>query len=185
MADIGKMDDEPAKWFVMNAYKSERKAEDKLKCESGMEYFIPKHYVVRKYQGKLKRELVPVIPNLVFVHAKYEDLERFKKKCECLHYATHKVDGANKIMKVPDSQMENFMRVASRYEEDITYYSPDELDFKKGVKVRVHGGTFDGVEGVLLKVKGKRRRRVVIQIKDVVALSAAEIEPDLIEILKD
>lgn len=184
MAENEIIDDEPAKWFVMNAYKSERKAEDKLNGEGGLEHFIPKRYVIRKYQGRLKRELVPAIPNLVFVHAKYNELERFKKRCEYLRYATQKIDGVNKILKVPDSQMENFIKVASRYEEDIVYFSPDEINLEKGVRVRVHGGAFDGVEGVLLKVKGKRRKRVVIQVDGVLALSAAEIEPDLIEVLK-
>ena len=180
-----KDENEPVQWFVMNAYKSEKKAEDALESAVGIEYFIPKRYVVRKFQGKLKRILVPVIPNLVFVKARYGEIEDFKIKCPYLHYATCKECGVNKIMKVPDAQMENFMKVAGHYEEDIIYYSPDELDFKKGMKVRVLGGAFEGVEGVLLKVKGKRKKRVVIEVKGLLALSAAEIETDLIEVLKD
>ena len=86
-------------------------------------------------------------------------------------------------MKVPDGQMNDFIKVAGSYAEDLVYYSPDELDLKKGTRVRVHGGTFDGVEGTLLKVKGKRNKRVVICIKDVTAISVAEFEPELLEIL--
>ena len=175
---------EMAQWFVMNAYKSEQKAEEKLN-ESELEFFIPKHYVKRKFQGKLKRILVPVIPNLVFVHAKYDEIEEFKRKCPFLHYATRRIDGANRIMKVPDVQMEAFMKVAGHYENDLVYYSPDEIDIKKGMRVRVHGGTFDGVIGTLMKVKGKRNKRVVICIQDVTALSIAEFEPELLEILGD
>lgn len=175
--------EETAQWFVMNAYKCEQKAEEKLSGEGGLEHFIPKHYVKRKYQGRLKRVLVPVIPNLVFVHARYDEIEEFKRKCPFLHYATRWLDGGNRIMKVPDAQMDSFIKVASQYEKDLIYYSPDELDLKKGMRVRVHGGTFDGVEGTLLKVKGKRSKRVVICIKDVVALSVAEFEPELLEVL--
>lgn len=176
---------EMPKWFVMNAYKSEKKAEDMLNGENGLEYFIPKRYVARKYQGKMKRVLVPVIPNLVFVHAQYHVLENFKQKCPFLRYATCRIDGVNKILKVPDVQMENFIKAAIHYEEDLTYYSPDEIQLEKGTRVRVIGGTFNGVEGTLLKVKGKRSKRVVISIKNVVALSVAEIEPELIQVLKD
>lgn len=172
-------------WFVMTAYKSEQKAEEKLRGEGGLEYFIPKQYVKRKYQGKLKRVLVPVIPNLVFVHAKYDEIEEFKRKCPFLHYATRRMDGANRIMKVPDAQMEAFIKVAGHYDNDLVYYSPDEIDLKQGMRVKVHGGTFDGVEGTLLKIKGKRNKRVVICIKDVLALSIVEFEPELLEILKD
>lgn len=176
--------DEP-KWFVMNAYKSEKKAEDLLQSEIGLEYFIPKRYVARKYQGRMKRVLVPVIPNLVFVHARYEEIEAFKHKCPFMRYATMRIDGVNKIMKVPDVQMDNFIKVASHYEEELTYYNPDEIQLEKGTKVKVIGGTFDGVEGVLLKVKGKRSKRVVIAIENVTALSIAEIAPELIQVIRD
>ena len=75
--------------------------------------------------------------------------------------------------------------VAQQTEEDILYFQPDEIQLHKGAHVRVHGGPFDGVEGILLKVKGHRRRRVVIQIDQVATIAAAEIEPDLIEILPE
>ena len=38
-----------ARWFVMRAYKSEKRAEEKLKGKDGLEYFIPKCYAVRVY----------------------------------------------------------------------------------------------------------------------------------------
>lgn len=178
----GIVEEEP-KWFVMNAYKNEKKAEDLLCGNDGLEYFVPKRYVARKYQGKMKRVLVPVIPNLVFVHARYDEVESFKLRCPYLRYATCRIDGANRILKVPDVQMENFIKAASHYEEDLTYYSPDEIQLEKGTRVRVIGGVFNGVEGTLVKVKGKRSKRVVISVDGVVALSVAEIEPELIQVL--
>ena len=40
-----------ARWFVMRAYKSEKRAEEKLKGKDGLEYFIPKCYAVRVYHA--------------------------------------------------------------------------------------------------------------------------------------
>ena len=37
-----------ARWFVMRAYKSEKRAEEKLKGKDGLEYFIPKSLLSRK-----------------------------------------------------------------------------------------------------------------------------------------
>ena len=65
-----------ARWFVMRAYKSEKRAEEKLKGKDGLEYFIPKYYAVRVYHGVKSKRLVPIIPNLVFVHA-----SRTQKMC--------------------------------------------------------------------------------------------------------
>ena len=46
------------------------------------------------------------------------------------------------------------------------------------------GGDFEGQEGVFLKVKGARDRRVVIAIQGIIAVAMATIHPDLIEVIK-
>lgn len=61
----------------MSAYKNEKKAEEMLKGKDGLEYFIPKHYAVRVYHGVKSKRLVPVIPNLVFVHASRKQITDF------------------------------------------------------------------------------------------------------------
>ena len=59
-----------------------------------------------------------------------------------------------------------------------------EINIEKGTKVRIHGGSFDGTEGVFVKIKGKRNRRVVVLIEGLAAIAInAEISPDLIEII--
>ena len=160
------------RWYVMRAYKKERQAEEALSTPDGLEFFIPKRYALRTYHGHKQRHLVPAIPSLVFVHASRNDI--MWNKSTGLEFLT-----------VPDRQMAHFIRVAQQTEEDILYFQPDEIQLHKGAHVRVHGGPFDGIEGILLKVKGHRRRRVVIQIDQVAAIAAAEIEPDLIEVLPD
>ena len=63
-------------------------------------------------------------------------------------------------------------------------FQSDELNLSKGTKVRVTGGDFAGQEGVFLKVKGARDRRVVVEIQGVIAVAMATIHPDLIEVIK-
>ena len=46
-------------------------------------------------------------------------------------------------------------------------FSPDEVNLRKGTKVRITGGDFEGYEGVFVKVKGARDRRVVISLQAV------------------
>ena len=75
-----------ARWFVMRAYKSEKRAEEKLKGKDGLEYFIPKYYAVRVYHGVKSKRLVPVIPNLVFVHASRIQITEFKKRYNFLQF---------------------------------------------------------------------------------------------------
>lgn len=170
-------------WFVMRAYKCEGKAEERLSGDDGLEHFIPKHYAVRVYHGVKSRRLVPVIPSLVFVRASRRQLIRFKKDNNFLQYVMRKTSSGVEYLIVPDDHMTNFIKVASRPEENLTYFKPEEIDIRKGTRVRIHGGIFDGVEGIFMRTEGVRDRRVVVMLEGVLAVSA-KVHPDLVEVLK-
>ncbi len=169
-------------WFVMRAYKSEKLAEEKLEREGNLEYFIPKCYAMRVYHGVKSKRLVPVIPSLVFVHAGREEILAFKKLNNFLQFVMWEKSTGLEYLIVPDEQMDSFIKVASQYGENTTFYKPEEINIRKGTRVRVHGGKFDGVTGTFMQVKGKRNRRIVILLEGIMAV-AAEVDPDLLEIL--
>ena len=60
------IDNDHQKWFVMSAYRQEKKAEAELLAR-GLKCFVPKRYVVKTLNGKKFRILHPVVPNLVFL----------------------------------------------------------------------------------------------------------------------
>ena len=122
-------------WFVMSAYKNEKKAEEALKGKKGLEYFIPKHYAVRVYHGVKSKRLVPVIPNLVFVHASRKQITDFKKNHNFLQFVTWVKSTGLEYIVVPDEQMDSFIRIASQNEENTVYYKPDEIDIRKGTRI--------------------------------------------------
>lgn len=166
----------------MRAYKNEKMAEEKLSGEGGLEYFIPKHYVMRVYHGVKSKRLVPVIPSLVFVHASKDEILKFKKTNNFLQFVMWEKSSGSECLVVPDDQMEDFIKVASSSEENTLYFKPEEINLAKGTRVFIHGGRFDGVTGVFMQVKGKRNRRLIVMLEGIMAV-AAEIDPDLIEIL--
>lgn len=169
-------------WYVMRAYKSEQKAEESLKGKGGLAYFIPKYYAVRVYHGVKSKRLVPAIPNLVFVYASRSQILDFKKRYNFLQFVIWKKRTGLEYVVVPDEQMDSFIKVASQYDENVSYYQPDEINLRKGTRVRIHGGKFDGVEGVFMQVRGKKKRRVVVMLEGVMAV-AVEVDPDLVEII--
>jgi len=171
-------------WFVMRAYKCEKQAEDALCGRDGLEYFIPKHHVLRVYHGVKSRRLVPVIPSLVFVHASRRAILDFKKRHNFLQFAMWGRRTGQDYITVPDDQMDSFIKVASRNESNVTYYRPDEIDFKKGTRIRIHGGELDGVEGSFVRVQGRRQRRVVVVLDGIMAV-ATDVHPDLVEVIAE
>lgn len=171
------------RWYVMRAYKNEKKAEEALSAPGGLEFFIAKQYAVREYHGVKSKYLVPAIPGLLFVHASHDQIVDFKQRGNnFVQFVTwQKADGPEYIT-VPDGQMENFIKVAGRYDLETVYFRPDEIDLKQGTRVRILGGPFNGVTGVFMHVKGKRNRRLVVHLEGITTL-ATDISPELIEVI--
>ena len=118
-------------WFVMRAYKSEGKAEEKLAGKDGLAYFIPKCYAIRVYHRVKSKRLVPAIPNLVFVHASRSQILNFKKRYNFLQFVMWKKSTGSEYIVVPDEQMDSFIKVASQYDENISYYRPSEINLQE------------------------------------------------------
>lgn len=175
---------EQVSWYVLNAIFGKEMQVRQSMSEQHFETFVPMRYTIRNtVKGKI-RLLVPAIHNLIFVHSVKSAIEEFKASDpRTIYFMTRKEGNRRVILTVPDAQMEAFIRVARHAEEDLLYFRPDEIRLEKGDRVRVHGGKFDGLEGILLKVKGKRSKRVVVKLNDLAAVAASYIEPDLIEVI--
>ena len=149
---------------------------EKLGC------FVPMQYKICIRKGKKIRALVPVVHNLIFVHARPSEVQRVKSQVTYLQYITDTRSGKKII--IPDVEMQRFIAVAGSYNDHLLYFQPEELNLSKGTKVRITGGDFEGQEGVFLKVKGARDRRVVVEIQGIIAVAMATIHPDLIEVIR-
>lgn len=170
-------------WFAMSApYGNELKAKgylDRLNIIN----FIPMCYVISEKRGHKERKLVPAVRNLLFIYATKEVVQRAKSQFKHLQYHTKPEQGCNTPIIVPNEQMKNFIAIANANEEHLKYFSSSEINFAKGTKVRIHGGPLDGVEGVFVKIKGFRNKRVVVSIEGFVNITA-DVHPDLIEVVK-
>ncbi|TGY07568.1 UpxY family transcription antiterminator [Bacteroides muris (ex Afrizal et al. 2022)] len=176
------MNKESEVWFAMRAtYRRELEAMHLLE-KANFGCFIPMQYKISIRRGRKVRALVPVIRNLVFVHARPSEVQRFKSQITYLQYITDTRSGQKII--IPDHDMQRFIAVAGTYNDHLLYFQPEELNLSKGTKVRITGGDFEGQEGVFLKVKGVRDRRVVIAIQGIIAVALATIHPDLIEVIE-
>ena len=83
----------------------------------------------------------------------------------------HTAKDAHVIMTVPDRQMENFMRVATKTDESVMFLDEKTVVGKEGKRVRIMGGAFEGVEGVIRRVK--RCKRVVVELEGVASVAIA------------
>ena len=164
-------------------YRRELRAKEFLD-HKGVECFVPmKEALVERRSGTKSRKMIPAIHNLIFVHTTKERIKELKQGVNFLQYHTRPIAGKNVPIIVPDYQMQQFIAVTTASNEGLTYLCPEEINIKKGTKVRVHGGVFDGTEGYFVKVQGKRSRRVVMLIEGITAVALTEISTDFIEVI--
>lgn len=158
-------------------YNRELKVKTCLDCME-IENFIPMHYEITGTASNRERRLVPAIHNLIFVRSDRERLTTLKHTVSDLEpmrfiVTPKKSDGGSEILRVPDRQMENFMRVASVQDDRVMFLKPSDYLNKVGRRVMITGGFFAGVEGVVKRIKSNRH--VVVQMEGVAAVAIAYV----------
>ena len=170
---------EETHWFARRAtYRREMEAKKQLDL-AGITNFLPMVSTVKVVGRTRKKEFKPAISGLLFVHTTDSRIREFKQG---LPYLQFMMDfRAHTKIIIPDQQMKDFIAVAGSQDEQLLYLTPEELDLAKGTPVRILGGKFKGQEGIFMKVKGARDRRVVIAIQGVVAVALTTVSPNLVE----
>ena len=122
-------DKETEIWYAMRAtYRREPDAmrlleKEKLSC------FVPMQYKISIKKGKKVRVLVPVIHNLLFVHACPSEVKRIKSQVTYLQYITDTRSGQKII--ISDSEMQRFIAVAGTV---TGRFSKERITFREQVE---------------------------------------------------
>ena len=178
---------DPKTWFPMRVtYSRELKVKgelDRLEIEN----FVPMtHRLVCEDSGYPHRELVPAVNNLIFVRSTQERISGLKASDEVLEplrdMMDHTAGKEPEIMTVPDRQMENFLRVASKTDDSMMFLDEGSIVGKEGKRVRIMGGAFEGVEGVIRRVK--RCKRVVVELQGIASVAIAYVPAALLKELE-
>lgn len=170
-------------WFAMRAtYRREMTVKQYLDVKS-IESFIPMRYEWQLRNGRRQKVLKPAVSNLLFVHSSKNTLNELKPQLPYLHFLTCPCDGRKVPIVVPDDEMRRFIAIAGTNDDQLIYLQPQDINLAKGTRVRLHGGMFDGQEGIFMKVKGARNKRLVVAIQGVIAVATVVVHPELVEVL--
>lgn len=176
-------DDNNKHWYVLRAvFRSELKVRDALR-RSGFRCYVPMSYRIERMRGHKMRRLTPAISELVFVYATPSAINDFKLHSkETVYWLTKPCGERREKIIVPDKQMDDFIRITQQNEQSVTYFHPEEITLHKGDHIIIHGGPFDGVEGTLLKIKGKREKQLIVSIPNIIS-AAVSIKPEMVELV--
>lgn len=169
-------------------YCSELKVKNELD-KLHVENFVPMEYRLVDHQGERRRELVPAIHNLIFIHQSQEEISKlkiFNKNCSTMQFMVRQSpleEGMSEVIIIPEGQMNNFIHVASKLSDDLVYLRYDDFLNKASKKVKVIDGSFAGAEGVIKRIR--KNRVVVVLVKGIAAVAITNIRPEHLQFLDD
>ena len=170
-------------WYVLRVTYQREIAASKVLEELQVEHYVPTVRTrIRNEKGvAIGWKVEPLVHNYIFVNASYNRIMEIKQgKLDYLRFimAKNDVTGEMEPQYVPDKQMADFIKVVRTMGSKPV--DPD-IDLRKGDRVRVLTGPFEGVEGVYVRMPNRHEKRVVIKIEGVaavatVAMNASDIE---------
>lgn len=151
-------------------------------AEAGFDVYTP---LITKLIGSgpsRKRITEPVIHDLLFVRSTREVLDPVVERIATLQYRYARGRGYCVPITVRSVEMARFIQ-ASRLCPNPKYYSPSEITPDMyGRRIHIIGGPMDGYEGYLLKTRGSRRRRLIVNLDTFLTLTV-EIAPEFIQLV--
>lgn len=171
------------RWFVLRDLKRSN-AHDRaysVLAERGLNVFTPLRTRLVTSGGRTRRVVSPVISDLLFVRDTMEVLDKIVEEIPTLQYRYARGAGYRQPMTVPEEEMDRFI-LAVRSSENVRYYTPEEVTPQMfGREVSIVGGPLDGFSGRLLKVRGNREKRLIVELPGYL-YAAPEVSPDFIRI---
>jgi len=75
------------------------------------------------------------------------------------------------------------MRVASRTDDSVMFLDDESVVGKEGKRVEIMGGAFEGVTGVIRRMK--RCKRVVVELEGIATVAIAFVPAALLKVIDD
>ena len=176
-------------WYVFRAsYGREDKASNYI-IEDGTFVYIAKRYARKSVNGKQKKVLETLIPNLLFVYTNEKKAEEYIKNTPALSYLTYYYNHfelndnqKNPPLTVSCKELETFIIATCTASEHLTLVAEAQCHFKGGEIVKITDGSFKGVEGRVARVSGQQR--VIVTLTNVGLVSTAYIPTAFIQIIE-
>ena len=182
--------DKNKSWYVFRAsYGREDRASDYI-VEDGTFVYIAKRYARWPINGKQRKVLETLIPNLLFVYTTADKAKEYVKNTPVLSYLTFYYNHfefddyqKNPPLTVSCKEMENFIIATCNKNEHLMFVEKNQCHFKGGEIVRVIDGMFKGVEGRVARVSGQQR--VVVTITKIGLISTAYVPTAFIQVIEE
>mgnify|MGYP002169334464 FL=1 len=164
-------------WYVMRVtYQRELSAMETLTKENIRSY-VPTTRVRKRnaFGMAIGWKTEALVHNYIFIYSTLPIIQQIKThKIQHLRYLMAKdSSGEIKPQIVPDKQMQDFIKVTeSRGSKQLD----PAIDLRKGDRVRILTGPFEGVEGIFIQMPNRHEKRVVVKIEGIAAVATTVLK---------
>lgn len=136
-------------WYaVYTAGRAEKKVKERLD-KAGIGSYLPLQSVIRLWNNRKRKVMIPVVPGYIFVHLSVGDVAKVKS----VKGVSFLLREEGRYVSIPECQMEVFRSMVENTGEFIEF--AEELT--PGITVRVTRGQLEGATGELLDCQGKNK----------------------------
>ena len=160
-----------ARWYVVQTMARHEKRADEMLKTRDIESFLPLYESLRRWKDRRVRLQLPLFPGYLFVHISFEE----RMRVLAIPSVVRLLGFGGSLSALTDHDVETVRNSLSRQ----LRVKPHPY-FTIGRRVRVTRGPLEGVEGVLVRRKGRFRLILsvdLIQRSMIVDLDAADVSP--------
>lgn len=156
-----------AHWYALRTRSRHEKVVATQLRNLEVETFLPLVNRIHRWSDRQKQVALPLFPGYAFAHLVYASDQRLRV------IRTHGVVGfvgpRGEGTPIPDSQIEGVRTLLTR---DVPFKNHGFL--RIGQRIRIRGGSLDGVEGIL--IEQKKARTLVISIEPIQRSISIDLE---------
>jgi transcription antitermination factor NusG len=158
--------DDAKRWYAAYTQPRHEKAVDRHLQAKQLETYLPLHREIKWWNGRRAEVESPLFTGYVFVRLRSRERLRALEHPSVISF----VSFGGRPAPLPDEEIAALRNaVAQRKVEPYPYLSA-------GKRVRVVGGPLSGLEGIVLRAKGKKNR-IVVSVEFLHRSIAVDLEP--------
>jgi transcription antitermination factor NusG len=163
-------------WYVVyTRSRAEKKVEAELSAQ-GIECFLPLQKKLRQWKDHKKWVEMPLLSGYCFVHISRHDYDRVLQAANVVCYVTFE----KKAAIIPDQQINYLKQLLKQFEFDVEV---THENFKPGKKVEIIEGPLIGMQGELLKNRGKHK--FILRIEKIDTFITVEVPSEFLSALPE
>lgn len=170
---------EPVRWYALKTFYRRLLPVKAALDRAGIPTYVAMTTVEKKRAGRVVREQQPLIASLLFLQSTEKFVRDFKAlhDSELMYYADF---ATGRPAPIDDGEMRSFIILTSADRGTCVQYLGESVpDFRRGERVRVTGGLYEGAEGYIRKVRSDRK--LVVEVRGVAVIAVSYIPPELLE----